>query len=210
MSCAVQEFPVGRGVKRIAVEVDEPANALAGKRARGGALVWAPEAAKGARTSFSREESEFMDRTTQLFEELKAEAYARVEEWKKAEAANREESRRIAEKYPIVFPDDAVTPQIQPQEAGAMPGSVPPASPSEEDSGASEKAGAEPRAMSARETPAMGPAKHTSPNIDSSAFSRSLSFKPEPLTELKLASKGKEVVVLPDLSLTPAAVSESK
>jgi len=173
------------------------------------ACDWSPESSKRARISCPAAQRDFMDRTTQLFEELKAEVHARVERWKRDEAVNRDESRRIAEQYPIVFAEDLVTPSMDPREPASQPeamqGTTSPSSPSE---GAFEPRAkkSDSRSLSARETPAMGPAKHASPTIDTSAFSRSLSFKPEPVTELTIVSKD-NTMDLPDLSLTPAAMS---
>mmetsp|Transcript_35415 Transcript_35415/g.69336 ORF Transcript_35415/g.69336 Transcript_35415/m.69336 type:complete len:220 (-) Transcript_35415:283-942(-) len=219
MSCVVHPCAAGAATfEREGFEVGASRQRILGakqSRDEEGAWGWAPNS-KRTRTD-AGEGSVFMERTSRLFEELKAEAHARITEWNKVEASNRAESRRIAELYPIKFAQDLHTPTLEPLAGGATPAAMEatsPASPSTDlvVGGAVsqiEKKSAS-RMLSARETPAMGPAKHSSPTIDTSAFSRSLSFKPSSVMELFSSRTKGEVDALPDLALPPPASQTNK
>jgi hypothetical protein len=96
-------------------------------------------------------------------------------------AANREESKRIAERNPLQLD---VTPVLQ----HASPEPCP------------ELAGSR-RVSASRETPSMGPVKTTS--AEGPVFARYLSFVSPCAEEDQVPRKPDEVVALPDITMSP-------
>lgn len=180
-------------------------NRILGAKFQGNASQenWDPRKRVRSLNSLDDEANAFHERTTRLFETLKAEVACKVAAYNQKQVEERAESRRIADLHPLlettksesgsnhhtnqkegyvlVTPDAHPTTPVQIEEPiNSSPG----------------------KSLSARETPAFGPQKHGSPVHDTAfSFSRSLSFKPSAAGSATKTTASSSSILMPSLLL---------